>query len=77
MAGPQLIFFIALSGFHIRWWTFALLVAAIAGFAGAIYFNYMLENVIRVIRSKIVGSFGPAVAHARRGRWWVVDRITF
>ncbi len=61
----RLIFFIALFGFHIRWRTFAMLVFAIAGFTGANYFNYTLENVVRLVRSKIVGSFRPAVANTR------------
>ena len=61
----RLIFFIALFGFHIRWWTFSLLVFAIAGFTGASYFNYTLENVVRLMRSKIVGPFRPAVAYTR------------
>ena len=61
----RLIFFIILFVFHIRWWTFAVLVFAIAGFAGASYFNYSLENVVRLFRSKLVGSFHPAVAYTR------------
>jgi len=61
----RLIFFIALFGFHIRWWTFALLVVAIAGFTGASYFSYTLENVVRLLRSRIVGPFRPAVAYTR------------
>ena len=72
MARPQLmlfdarlIFYIILFIFHIRWWTFAVLVSAIAGFTGASYFNYSPENVIRLARSKLVGSFRPAVAYTR------------
>lgn len=61
----RLIFFIALFGFHIRWWTFTLLVLAIAGFTGAIYFSYTLENVVRLMRSKIVGPFIPAAPYTR------------
>ena len=61
----RLIFFFALFGFHIRCWTFMLLVLAIAGFSGASYFNYTLENVVRLMRSKIVGPFRPAVAYVR------------
>ena len=61
----RLIFFIILFVFHIRWWTFAVLVFAIAGFTGASYFNYSLENVIRLARSKLVGQFRPAVAYTR------------
>lgn len=61
----RLIFFIALFGFHIRWWTFILLVLAIAGFTGASYFNYTLENVVRLMRSKTVGPFRPAVPYTR------------
>ena len=61
----RLVFFIILFVFHIRWWTFAVLVFAIVGFTGASYFNYSLENVIRLVRSKLVGPFRPAVAHTR------------
>lgn len=61
----RLIFFIILFTFHIRWWTFAMLVFAIGGFTGASYFNYSLENVIRLVRSKIVGPFRPAVSYTR------------
>lgn len=61
----RLIFFIILFVFHIRWWTFAVLVFAIAGFTGASYFNYSLENVTRLARSKIVGPFRPAMAYTR------------
>jgi hypothetical protein len=61
----RLIFFIALFGFHIRWWTFMLLVLAVAGFTGASYLNYTLENVVRLLRSKLVGPFRPAVPYTR------------
>jgi len=61
----RLIFFVALFGFHIRWWTFMLLVLAIAGFTVASYFNYTLENVMRLVRSKLVGQFRPAVSYTR------------
>lgn len=61
----RLIFFIALFGFHIQWWTFILLAFAIAGFTGASYFNYTLENVVRLLRSRLVGPFRPAVAYTR------------
>lgn len=61
----RLIFFIILFVFHIRWWTFAVLVFAIAGFTSASYFNYSLENVLRLFRSKLVGPFRPAVAYTR------------
>lgn len=59
------LFFIVLFVFHIRWWTFAVLVVAIAGFRAAGSFNYALENVMRMARSKLVGSFRPAVASTR------------
>lgn len=72
MAHPHLMFFdarlivfIILFIFHIRWWTFAVLVIAIAGFTGASYFNYLLENLIRLLRSKLVGSFRSAVPYTR------------
>jgi hypothetical protein len=61
----RLIFFIILFVFHIQWWTFAILMFAIAGFTAASYFNYSLENVVRLSRSKLVGSFRPAVAYTR------------
>ncbi|WP_113913377.1 IcmT/TraK family protein [Roseovarius dicentrarchi] len=61
----RLMFFIVLFAFHIRWWTFALLVLAIAGFTGAGYFNYALENVLRLARSRLVGPFRPTVACTR------------
>ncbi|MCQ0090340.1 IcmT/TraK family protein [Roseovarius sp. M141] len=61
----RLVFFIVLFVFHIRWWTFAVLVFAIAGFTGASYFNYALENVMRLCRSKLVGSFRPAITYTR------------
>ncbi|MDA8586546.1 IcmT/TraK family protein [Rhodobacteraceae bacterium] len=61
----RLIFFIILFIFHIRWWTFAVLVFAIAGFTGASYFSFSLENVVRLVRSKLVGQFRPAVSHTR------------
>ena len=61
----RLIFFIILFVFHIRWWTFAMLVFAIAGFTSANYFNYSLENVLRLLRSKLVGPFRSAVAYTR------------
>ncbi|GAW37332.1 MULTISPECIES: IcmT/TraK family protein [unclassified Roseovarius] len=61
----RLVFFIVLFAFHIRWWTFALLVFAIAGFTAAGYFKYALENVLRLARSKLVGPFRPAVAYTR------------
>lgn len=61
----RLIFFIILFVFHIRWWTFGVLVFAIAGFTVASYFNYSLENVVRLFRSKLVGAFRPAVAYTR------------
>lgn len=72
MARPQLtffdarlVFFIALFAFHIRWWTFVLLVAAIVGFTCASYFSYSPANVLRLMRSKIVGTFRPAVSNTR------------
>ena len=65
MARPRLEFFIILFVFHIRWWTFAVLVFAIAGFTGAGYFNYALKNVLRLARSELVGPFRPAVAYTR------------
>ncbi|MDF3416687.1 hypothetical protein HKX54_19630 [Sulfitobacter sp. M57] len=61
----RLIFFIILFVFHIRWWTFAMLVFAIAGFTSANYFKYSLENVLRLFRSKLVGPFRSAVAYTR------------
>lgn len=61
----RLIFFIILFVFHIRWWTFGVLVCATVGFTGASYFNYSLENVVRLMRSKLVGSFRPAAAYTR------------
>ncbi|WP_299733380.1 IcmT/TraK family protein [uncultured Tateyamaria sp.] len=61
----RLIFFIILFIFHIRWWTFAVLVFAIAGFTVASYFNYSLENLMRLARSKLVGAFRPAVSYTR------------
>ena len=61
----RLVFFIALFAFHIRWWTFTLLVCAIVGLSAARYFNYSLENLGRLIRSKLVGPFRPAIPHAR------------
>lgn len=72
MARPQmtffdarLVFFIALFALHIRWWTFVLLVLAIVGSTCASYFNYSLENVVRLLRSKVVGPFRPAVSKTR------------
>ena len=72
MARPHLVFFDALLSFliilfvfHIRWWTFAVLAFAIAGFTSANYFNYSLENVVRLFRLKLVGPFRPAVAYTR------------
>lgn len=61
----RLIFFIILFVFHIRWWTFVVLVFGIVGFTGARYFNYSFENVIRLLRSKLVGSFRSAVPYTR------------
>lgn len=63
----RLVFFIGLFAFHIRWWTFATLifVFAISGLAGASYFNYSLESLWRLIRSKVVGTFRPAIPHTR------------
>lgn len=61
----RLIFFIVLFVFHIRWWTFVVLVVAIAGFTSASYFSYSLENVLRLVRSKLVGTFRPAVPYTR------------
>jgi len=61
----RLVFFIGLFAFHIRWWTFATLIFAISGLAGASYFNYSLESLWRLIRSKVVGTFRPAIPHTR------------
>lgn len=61
----RLIFFIVLFAFHIRWWTFVVLVAAIVIFSTANYFNYALADVIRLLRSKLVGPFRPATAYTR------------
>lgn len=61
----RLVVFIALFGFHIRWWTFTLLVTAVVGLTGASYMNYTIESVMRLARSKLAGPIRNAVSYTR------------
>ncbi|WP_051645393.1 IcmT/TraK family protein [Labrenzia sp. DG1229] len=61
----RLVFFVALFAFHIRWWTFTLLVTAICGLAAANQLNYSIEALIRLLRSKLVGAARPALPYTR------------
>lgn len=61
----RLVFFVALFVFHIRWWTFLLLIAALTIFAVANQLNYSLESIWRLFRSKLTGTRRPAVPYTR------------
>lgn len=61
----RLIVFIALFAFHIRWWTFVSLLVALAALTAASYMNYTIENVMRLLRSKLAGNTRYAVSHTR------------
>lgn len=61
----RLVFFVALFVFHIRWWTFFLLIIALTVFGVANQLNYSLESIWRLARSRLVGSRRPAVPYTR------------
>lgn len=65
LARPQPIFVDARLILHIRWWTFVAFIFAFADFTSTSYFHCSLENVIRLARSKLVGSSRSAVANTR------------
>lgn len=64
----RLIFFVALFLFHIRWWTFVVLILAITVFTVANQLNYSLESLWRLFRSRLIGSRRPAVPYTRLRR---------
>lgn len=61
----RLIVFIVLFAFHIRWWTFTLLLLSVVLLSLANYMSYTVENVVRLIRSKIAGPIRTAVPSTR------------
>ncbi len=61
----RLVFFVILFAFHIRWWTFTLLVAAICGFTAANQLNYSIESLLRLLRSRLTGATRPALPYTR------------
>lgn len=72
MARPMLTFFnarlvfsIALFAFHIRWWTFLLLITALSLFGVAAQLNYTLHSVVRLVKSRLAGAYRPAVPYTR------------
>lgn len=62
----RLVFFVALFAFHIRWWTFLLLILALAVFSAANQLNYSPESLWRLLKSKLTGSRRPAVPYTRQ-----------
>jgi hypothetical protein len=65
LVDARLVFFVALFAFHIRWWTFFLLVMALTTFAVAGQLNYSLEGLWRLLKSRIAGRRRPAVPYTR------------
>ena len=61
----RLVFFIALFAFHIRWWTFLLLITALTLFGVAAQLNYSLHSVVRLVKSRMAGAYRPAVPYTR------------
>lgn len=61
----RLVFFVALFAFHIRWWTFLVLVTALAVFTVANQFNYSIESLWRLTRSRLTGTRRPATSYTR------------
>ena len=61
----RLVFFVALFAFHIRWWTFLVLVTALAVFTVANQFNYSIESLWRLMKSRMTGRRRPARPYTR------------
>lgn len=61
----RLIFFVALFLFHIRWWTFMLLIGALTVFFVANQMNYSIESISRLIRSRLIGNRRTAIVYTR------------
>jgi hypothetical protein len=61
----RLVFFVALFAFHIRWWTFLTLVFALVALAVAHQFGYSPDGLWRLLKSRIVGPFRPALPYTR------------
>ena len=61
----RLVFFVALFAFHIRWWTFLLLITALTLFGVAGQLNYSLHSVVRLLKSRMAGAYRPAVPYTR------------
>ena len=61
----RLVFFVALFAFHIRWWTFLLLVFALVAHSVAGQMNYGPESLWRLLKSRLVGTFRPALPYTR------------
>ncbi|WP_217430525.1 IcmT/TraK family protein [Sulfitobacter algicola] len=61
----RLIFLIAFFAFHIRWWTFLILVIARTLFGVAEQLNYSLASLVRLLKSRLTGRCRSAVPYTR------------
>ena len=61
----RLVFFLILFAFHIRWWTFILLVTAVCGFTAASQLNYSAESLWRLLKCRITGRERPGKPYTR------------
>ncbi len=56
----HIVFVLPLFVFHIRWWTFAVLVFAVLAFAALRGFQYRPSSALRLLRSALAGPLRPA-----------------
>ncbi|OYR17614.1 IcmT/TraK family protein [Brucella thiophenivorans] len=63
MMDGYFVLFLPIFLFHIRWWTFTVLVIMAIVFGTMRFFNYRPSSAFRAVRSLLAGSYRPA----RRG----------